>query len=209
MAWDWTIKVTDMAIIFATIAGPVVAVQAQKWVEHGREVKQRRIAIFQTLMATRASLLSPAHVEAINSIPVQFYGRGGPLKDITDAWKAYIDYLTPRGIPDEVWGPRRMELFFDMLLLISKFLSYSFNKVELMNEVYSPRAHADMQTEQDIIRQGLARVFKGEIALPMDVKSFPTDPLALGEQSEIRVQLLNWLKGRMHVKVRIDEAGSL
>lgn len=206
---DLTLKFGDIAIVIATILGPVLAVQAQKWIERGRDVKQRRVAIFRTLMATRASLLSPLHVEAINSIPLEFYGRGGRLKEITDAWKAYIDYLAPRGIPDEVWAPRRSELFFEMLLLISRFLGYSFNKVELMNEIYAPRAHADVQTEQDIIRRGLVSLFKGEVALPMDVKSFPGDPLDLAQQSEIRGQLLNWLKGQMHVKVRIDEAGSL
>jgi hypothetical protein len=30
---DWTIKATDIAIVFATITGPVLAVQAQMWLE--------------------------------------------------------------------------------------------------------------------------------------------------------------------------------
>jgi len=42
----------------------VLAVQAQKWVEGFREKKARRLTIFRTLMATRAMVLNPNHVEA-------------------------------------------------------------------------------------------------------------------------------------------------
>jgi hypothetical protein len=74
MTIDWTFRVGELAIVFATLLGPVLAVQAQKWIERAREKTQRKIAIFRTLMATRATFLSPAHVEALNAIPIEFYG---------------------------------------------------------------------------------------------------------------------------------------
>ncbi len=33
VAWDWTIKITDLAIVAATFFGPIVAVQAQRWLD--------------------------------------------------------------------------------------------------------------------------------------------------------------------------------
>ncbi|MFZ4655024.1 MAG: DUF6680 family protein [Methylococcaceae bacterium] len=63
----WTVKITDIAIVFATLCGPVLAVQAQKWLEHGRAIKERRLWIFRTLIATRASRLSASHVDALNA----------------------------------------------------------------------------------------------------------------------------------------------
>ena len=61
MTFDWNFKITDIAIVFATLFGPILAVQAQKWLERNREIKQRRAWIFRTLMATRATTLSPVH----------------------------------------------------------------------------------------------------------------------------------------------------
>jgi hypothetical protein len=70
---DWTVKTGDLAIVIATLLGPILAVQAQKWIERSRERQQRRVAVFRVLMTTRAALLSPAHVEALNIVPVEFY----------------------------------------------------------------------------------------------------------------------------------------
>jgi len=201
---DWTFRIGDLALVFATIAGPILAIQAQKWVERGREQRQRRLWIFKTLMATRAARLAPNHVEALNAIPVEFYGSRGELKRITDAWKAYIDYTNPQGVPDEVWGPNLFDLFINLLELIAKFLGYDFNRVELKNEIYAPRAHGEAQTEQDIIRRGFARLFSGEIALPMDIKTFPTDPAVIQNQRDLQGQLKEWLKGELSVRVTME-----
>jgi hypothetical protein len=77
----------DAAIVFATIAGPVLAVQAQKWLEKSRAINDRRNQIFRVLMATRAAMLSPGFVEALNAVPVEFYGTRGKLKQINEKWK--------------------------------------------------------------------------------------------------------------------------
>jgi hypothetical protein len=206
--FDWTFKLGDIAIVIATLAGPVLAVQAQKWIERSRETKQRRIWIFRTLMATRAASLSPAHVEALNAVPIEFYGNSGHLKEIVDSWKAYLDYLSQQSIPPEVWAQKRFDLFIDLLLKMAIFLGYNFNKVEISREVYSPRAHAQTQHEQDIIRQGLAKLFRGEISLPMDVKGFPVDPQFVQNQNELQKRLLSWLAGEHSVKVALEKEGN-
>ena len=65
----------DWITVIAVIAGPILAVQAQKFVESFREKKQRRSAIFKTLMSTRAERLHREHVQALNMIDIEFYGR--------------------------------------------------------------------------------------------------------------------------------------
>lgn len=82
---QWNIRITDVAIVVATLLGPILAVQAQKWLERNSEIKQRRISIFRALMMTRATALSPVHVEAINAIPMEFCGRSRKIKEINDA----------------------------------------------------------------------------------------------------------------------------
>jgi hypothetical protein len=173
MIWDYTIKLTDVAIVIAAMLGPVLAVQAQKWLERERDVKERRLVIFRTLMATRAAMLSPQHVEALNAVPVEFYGSSGKLKTVNEAWKLYLDHHDERLPTNDVWAQKRLDLFLDMLHLLSQFLGYTFSRAQLGRDIYSPKAHGDLETEQTIIRKGLVGLFKGEIALPLAVKEFP------------------------------------
>ena len=187
----------EEAIVFATLSGPV---QAQKWIERARERTQRKIAIFRTLMATRAAFLSPAHVEALNAVPIEFYGN----RKIVNSWKEYLDYLSRQGVSPEVWGQRRIELFIDLLVEMVAFLGYNFSRVEISREVYWPTAHARIEADQQIIREGVAKLFKGEAALPMDVKSFPIEAQALEEQQDLRRPLLKWLAGEQSVKVAFE-----
>jgi hypothetical protein len=62
------LKASDCAIVAATLMGPVLAVQAQKWVEWATDRRRRRFSIFNTLMVTRGTRLDFDHVRALNSI---------------------------------------------------------------------------------------------------------------------------------------------
>ncbi len=200
MSIDWSFRFGDIAIVFATLLGPVLAVQAQKWIERARERTQRRITIFRTLMATRVASLSPAHVEALNAVPIDFYRN----RKIVDSWKEYLDHLSQPQLTPELWGQRRVELFNILLVNMATFLGYKFTTVEISREVYSPTAHAQIEADQQIIRQGLARLFRGEFAIPMDVKSFPVEAQAVAEQEDVRRLLLRWLRGEQSVKVNLE-----
>lgn len=54
--------VSDALLIGATVAGPVIAVQVQKWIERARADHESRVRIFKTLMMTRATRLAPDHI---------------------------------------------------------------------------------------------------------------------------------------------------
>ncbi|PIL19521.1 hypothetical protein P775_14185 [Puniceibacterium antarcticum] len=197
MIWDYTIRLTDVAIVAAALLGPVLAVQAQKWLERKRDVKERRLSIFRTLMATRAAMLSPQHVEALNAVPVEFYGPSGKLKKINEAWKLYIDHHDERLPTNDAWAQKRHDLFLDMLHLISQFLGYTFSRAQLGRDIYSPKAHGDFETEQTIIRKGLASLLSGEIALPLAVKEFPNaDPGSAELQAALQQVMTDVLQGR-------------
>jgi hypothetical protein len=200
--------IADWAIILATLAGPVLAVQAQKWLERIREQDGRRLTIFRTLMATRAANLSPSHVEALNAIPIEFYGPRKSHKDVVEAWRAYLDHLGKDQGDGTLWGQKRFELFIELLWRLALALRYRFTKLELQREVYSPQAHARIEHENDVIRSGLFKVFNGEAALPLDVKSLPTDPEFVVAQVELQQRFLSWLRGEQPVKVALDESAT-
>ena len=88
-----------------------------------------------------------------------------------------------------------------LLLKMSSALGYQFNSVEISRELYSPKGHAAIEGDQEIIRRGLARVFRGEIAFPMDVKSFPADPQFIQNQMELQKRLLKCLDEDGNLKI--------
>lgn len=194
-------KLSDAAIVAATLIGPVLAIQAQKWLERGRAIRDRRISIFRALMATRAARLSPTHVEAINAVPVEFYGRAPKLKAIVDDWHTYLNVLANRELAPEVVWVERQRAFLDMLFRMSSYLGYAFNRTELEKDVYYPEGHKIIEDDNEAIRRGFAALLRGEWALPMAVKEFPATEDVGAEQDQIRRLLAAWLSGQVAVKV--------
>lgn len=201
LVWNATISGSDIAIVCATLLGPVLAVQAQKLLERQRSLKERRLAIFRTLMATRAATVSAAHVEALNAVPVEFYGSKGKLKAINDAWKLYLDHHDKE--INEAWIQKRLDLFMDLLHQISLFLGYGFSRAQLERDIYSPRAHGELETDQTIIRKGLVSLLNGEASLPLAVRELPAtaDSEAISNQKEIQKLLKEVLEGKRSINV--------
>ena len=100
-----------------------------------------------------------------------------------------------------------MDLFIDLLFLMSQYLGYGFSKAQLARDIYSPRAHGELETDQTLIRKGLVKLLNGEAVLPMAVKEFPAtaDDETLASQAAIQKALLGWLTGKSSVKVN-DQA---
>jgi hypothetical protein len=73
----------DMAIewwiVLATLGGPVLAVQTQKFIERASENRRQKLAIFATLMANRATRLNDDYIRALNSIELGFLPRWGGI----------------------------------------------------------------------------------------------------------------------------------
>ena len=87
-----------VATIIAIILGPIVALGIQRNSEKRREKRNRKLVIFKELMATRATTLSPRHVDALNAIEVEFSKGGGKgEKLVLDTWRLYLEHLNTRG----------------------------------------------------------------------------------------------------------------
>lgn len=195
---------SNIAVIAATLLGPILAVQAQRWVDVAREKRSRRVDIFRVLMATRAASLSPAHVEALNAIPIEFYGRSRNYKAVVEAWKILLDHFSQDQTNLAIWVEKRQALFVDLLSKLSTAVGYEFTRLELEREVYSPRAHAVVEGEQEVIRKGLYRLFSGEFALPLDIKDFPADPEVLEKQKVLQALVERLLKGDTALKIKSE-----
>lgn len=187
MAIDW-------AVVVATFAGPIVAVQAQKYLERRREQHQRRVVVFQTLMRTRSALLSPDHVNALNAIPLEFYGKSKRLGAIVGAWRTYLDHLGERGLSQDVWASRRVDLLVDLLEKMGRFLNYEFDSVYIRKGFYAPEGHARLENEQELARRLILELLAGDRALTMDIRKWPVDPAAADLQRQMQAAMLEWAK---------------
>ena len=98
---------------------------------------------------------------------------------------------------------KRLDLFMDLLHQISLFLGYGFSRAQLERDIYSPRAHGELETDQTIIRKGLVSLLNGEASLPLAVRELPAtaDSEAISNQKEIQKLLKEVLEGKRAINV--------
>lgn len=183
------LEIKDWVAIVAVLAGPILAVQAQKAVEAIRERRRRKTLVFEQLMATRASRVAPEHVRALNMIDLVFYGerafgrlrRTAHEQRVLDAWKEYHDHLNTKADDTQIshWASQGTEIFTNLLFAMSQDLGYTFDRVQLKRGSYAPIAHEEIEEEQNQLRKATLSLVTGKHALKMNVVAIPVDPEAV------------------------------
>jgi hypothetical protein len=166
LIFDWNFKGADLAIIFATLFGPILAVWAAEWRQQRKADHGRKEWVFRTLMSTRGAKLLQEHVAAINQIEFVFPRKSCP--DIDDARALYRKHLKHQDSISEIqavrqaWAHKANDLFADLLLLMAKNLRISFTKTEITEDSYIPDAHLFSDREWWEIRILILQVLKNE-----------------------------------------------
>lgn len=173
--------ILPLLTILAIVVGPILAIEVQKLLEKRREALFRKLLIYKTLMATRGTILSPQHVEALNLIDIEFNSRDRKEKKVLDAWRVYRDHLgesrkgddQPDNTEVKAWLDRRVELLTRLLSEMGQFLGYDFDEVQIRKGSYYPTLLGTVEDESHQIRSQFARVLRGEVSIPMKVTEFP------------------------------------
>lgn len=79
--------------IIAVLAGPVIAVQIEKYLERSRAAEARKLDVFRRLMVTRAAPLNVNHIDALNLIEAEYDSRRESDRRVLDRWHEYWDHL--------------------------------------------------------------------------------------------------------------------
>ncbi|MEA2890817.1 MAG: hypothetical protein QOI05_1610, partial [Bradyrhizobium sp.] len=142
-------------IIFATLAGPIIAVQTQKFIERTNERSKRRQLIFTALMSNRATRLHDDFIRALNLIDLEFSPKrfgGSADRKVVEAWRALFgEYRNgpPEGNEDislaRAWNDRLSERLVDLLSAMSTALGYKFSAEELRRGIYYPQGRVDLE----------------------------------------------------------------
>jgi hypothetical protein len=130
-------KLNEILTLLAIVLGPILAVQIEKFISARREDKNRKLSIFKTLMATRGSILSWPHVEALNRIDLEF-SHNKKFNKVIISWKEYFDNLCQdKEALEEIrlWSARNQELLTNLLYEIGQSLGYKFDKVLIKRNI--------------------------------------------------------------------------
>lgn len=201
--------ILGIATVLATFLGPILAVQAQKFVEARHSIRNQKMSVFTTLMATRGSRLSPRHVEALNMIDMSFNGgsqrRTKTETEVLEAWRDYLDHLSRAASEINVdrWSERQNDLLISLLSAMAADLKLRYDRVLLRNGAYLPQAYTDTEREQEIARKLVIKVLSGEQELSMAVKSFPMDEAMVASQLKLQAGLTDLVNGQRPVKVAV------
>ena len=166
-------EITDLLTIVAIFAAPFFAVWAQWKLQLRREERDRKLTIYKTLMITRAAPLSPTHVNALNSIQIEFSPKDPKENAVINAWKDLYDHFVVP-ITDEnqaAWHSKRWDLHIDLLYLMGQTFGYNFTKSNLRQDIYTPLGITDLETQERTMRDNLANIVAGKRGLPVLVKN--------------------------------------
>jgi hypothetical protein len=197
---------SDWMMIVAVAAAPFLAVYAQRHIDLWREKRGKKSGVFKTLMATRARPLSLDHVQALNTIELEFTDKSDA--DVLAAWREYHDHLSlvPRegdNLPTrmEIWSQKTQELLTALLAQMGKGLGYKLDAVQIRKGSYFPEAHAVQEVELQLMRKALVEWLAGD--KPVGVTLLPQDAEADKRGEEFRNSVLALLNGRTSIKVQI------
>ncbi|MBP1297417.1 DUF6680 family protein [Bradyrhizobium elkanii] len=181
-------------VVFATLVGPVLAVQTQKTIERATARRDRRNRIFVALMANRATRLADDFVKALNLIDIEFLpGWFGRAKDLAvlSAWHELLGVFSngpPAGADAGLhfsWNLQVEDRLVDLLAAIAAATGYSLTREQLRRGVYHPQGTAEREQAWLATLDGLRKVFTGQAPIPMAVKEFPVSPELTQAQAEL------------------------
>lgn len=156
------IKLEGWLTIAAIIIGPVLAFAIQHFRDQRRDAQTRKRQIFQQLLLTLKLPMSPRHVDALNSIPLEFYS----VSKVMEAWREYSSHLNNSHMlrnNNQGWGERKFELLVTLAYEIGKSLGYDhIDKATLRDNVYVPKGYEDTEEQSRQIRAALLQVLRGE-----------------------------------------------
>lgn len=147
-------------------------------------------------MATRGSVLSWAHVEALNRIDLEFPD-GKRFGKVIKAWQVYFDNLSQKATTREasiVWANKNEDLLANLLYEMGHSLGFKFDEILIKRKIYSPVGHAKIEFEQEQIRNSMLEILSGNKGFPITLKS---DDEAIRKQEELQTTMLAFYRSQI------------
>jgi hypothetical protein len=163
-----------IAVVFATLFGPVLAVFVTRYIDGQRDRRGRRMEVFRSIMAARRAPLSPDRVRALNMVEIEFHGVKSVETAYGDLFQHFHTPLTEANFV--VWHETSRKLSTKLLTEIATVLGYEMQQLDVLDGGYYPQGFADFDAEQQIVRKLLIEVLSNKRPLSVSTISIPPAP---------------------------------
>ena len=167
MSIDWT-------IVFATLAGPIMAVWASEWRAQRRSLQDQKMWVCRTLWSTRSANLHPDHVSALNHMDFVCPEKDYPT--IADAWHLYFAQLNTENDQTENglrrWQEKASSLLSDLIHLMASKLKIPFPKSLVNQPSYYPKGWSATEAQQNELRVLLLEALRNQRSIHMNATVF-------------------------------------
>jgi hypothetical protein len=155
-------NIDTWAVVFATLLGPVAAVQAQKAIEKWQGAKQRKRHIFDTLMINRSAALSDAMVVSLNAVPLEYEKDNAKDERVLDKWRSYLIHLRTPSTTKDSWIAEEQRRLLDLVEAMANYLGLKFRRSDLEQGPYVPDYFWSRWNEQEDLRKGVLALLRGK-----------------------------------------------
>jgi hypothetical protein len=152
-----------VAVVIATLLGPILAVFVTRYVDRRRERTTRQYELFRALMRSRRSNLSPEYVSALNTVEIEFAG----VKSVDDAQRLLFQHLNTRPQPPD-WIERLNRLQTRLLYAIAKQLGFEVEQLDVLEGGYVPQGWGTTEEQNTEVRNNILEVLRGKRALKIE-----------------------------------------
>jgi hypothetical protein len=167
-----------IAVVIATLLGPVLAVLVTRYIDDGRRIRERRLNVFRALMATRRTALAADRVAALNMVEIEFHG----IEAVESAYRKVMEHINhSRPLPQN-WNDQQRKLVTKLISEIAKVLNYELQQLDMLDGGYYPEGLADIEAEQQAVRRAIIETLTGNRPLrvspaaPAPPAPFPPPP---------------------------------
>jgi hypothetical protein len=169
-----------IAIVIATLAGPVLAVLVTRFIDSKRDRKERQTDTFRALMRSRRSFLSPEYVAAFNTVELEFAG----AKSVENAQRELLQHINVRTQQPD-WFDRYRRLQTRLLYAIAAHLGYKMEQLDVLEGGYVPNAWGTNEEQQQAIQQSLRELLAGNRTLRVEVvpSNMPSNVLPMKQDA--------------------------
>ena len=147
---------SEVLNLIALIVIPIMAVVIGYMLQDRAEKRKDKMQVFKAVMTFRYGW-SKESVEALNSIPIVFSGKGKDSK-VRDCWKKYYEYLCIQK-PDDMQIKQSNEALYKLLVSMAEVLGYK-NTVtwEEIQNPYVPNGMVTAINNNEFIQGGMAMI---------------------------------------------------
>ncbi|WP_163025769.1 DUF6680 family protein [Chachezhania antarctica] len=166
------IALQDWLTLCAIVLGPLTAVMVAHYLQTRDRRRERRMAIFRTLMGTRRAQLSLERVAALNLVEVEFSRNAQVIIELNKLLLLYNDKARWRSADSEILEGLIREVEDQNAQLTSemgKVLGYAHEQIKLLRGGYRPEAFNIAEDQQSQIREFALDLKDGKRALPIEV----------------------------------------